>query len=1148
MSLPTFAAAQMTNRMVNRAAELETLQQAICRPGHDTRVVIIEGEGGLGKTRLLNEALWRAGHSAIFPGVEPASEKWSTQAPVIISDLLDFIEVRLHTFNRFLEALRQAFAWNEQVEFPTYDAAMRHYKRKLKDRADYFTIKQAAENANKAFFDDYRQITEKYRLVWALDTAEQLSYVGVPWLLEKGLLTPDDLSFSTQQQIFELLKAGELLNTTLILVGRPAARVYFEQLEAEAKRPSSKFELQTIQLNVFKAEDVKSYLSELAKDCTAQYGDDDDTTLYLKTMAEDNDRIEVLCLYTGGQPVRLALFVDILTEGKKEPEALQDTFEQAKVRIRWDYQANKPDEKALAEVQFQIEEEFINLIFSKTTDLRSRILTALVRARRGLNEERLHFVLGTLPGASVGEWEKDPELRREIEQEMEPSHPHSLRRLSFVKVRSDGRLILQDELYRIYDEHMAADETAKDDEAQARLKLYQQLQSFAQAEIGQLKQIRTQNRLEDERSLRWESPARALSMRFRILRKEEEQERIFLDEQILEAQAEKLHYELRVSPDEGFNDAYNDLAEQRWLAGNLEADAQIQIELWQFFRDKYAHQFIELEPRKSMVKNSTPWQSLERAAQQDDITRWVKRFFIRGEAKRAIEFADQIEANLEQLPEVLRVTLDHTFSRGERTCWREFARIYLGQDIPGAIARLKEAITQMERLLTAGIPERDEYAFQGHPGEIRLRRVIGVTYNNLGIGYTSQGYYRQASQAYSDALRYLHDTDFLAQEAITRNNLSRALSEMGLITRAIRICQDGLNLREKLGAENPIAFSHNTLAVIYNNGIQPENAWFEAVKAILYFRKLEDQRGLGLALLQLGEALRRLADSKRPQLDKPEELFDAALDALSQAVEIFDRSPEIIRQIEALIEQGCLYRDYMIYIKDDEQVVRTGRFRQYKNRALNALQKAVSLAKARQFFQHQLDAQVNLAWTYYYIGDTEATAQAIEGAFHMVPDNCLLKRNTPPPSYRDAESYVFLQLGKVSVVKARLHMDHFKAVGEAIIAKSENKPAGRWAVRMDPEATQVLKEAAEAFVLALGYNRLYSTRSVAISTSLNNLYDYLRGFNAIAMEDFFKYQRQARAEYRIAEIEPEDVTDLEVFLLQSFGNYFESVPHIQEAR
>ncbi len=83
-------------------------------------------------------------------------------------------------------------------------------------------------------------------------------------------------------------------------------------------------------MDVFAAEDIKTYLSQLAQDYQAQPGFDAEVAAHLQEMARDEDRIEILRLYTGGQPVRLALFVDVLAEGKKEPEALQETFEQAK--------------------------------------------------------------------------------------------------------------------------------------------------------------------------------------------------------------------------------------------------------------------------------------------------------------------------------------------------------------------------------------------------------------------------------------------------------------------------------------------------------------------------------------------------------------------------------------------------------------------------------------------------------------------------------------------------------------------------------------------------------------------------------------------------------------------------------------------------
>ncbi len=230
MTIPTFAAARTTDKMVSREDELKVLEKAVCQPGPKTRVIIIKGQGGLGKTRLLFEALRRAGHPGIFPARIPldSSELWNNREAAIVSDLLDFTEVRLHTFHDFMEALRNSFSWNEHIEFPGYDAAITYYKRKLTDQADYFTVQRAAEAANEAFFEDYKRLTKQYRLVWGLDTTEQLRYAGAPWLLKKGLLSTEDLNFGTRQQIFRLVTSGELPNTTLILVGRPEASDYFK--------------------------------------------------------------------------------------------------------------------------------------------------------------------------------------------------------------------------------------------------------------------------------------------------------------------------------------------------------------------------------------------------------------------------------------------------------------------------------------------------------------------------------------------------------------------------------------------------------------------------------------------------------------------------------------------------------------------------------------------------------------------------------------------------------------------------------------------------------------------------------------------------------------------------------------------------------
>ena len=84
----------------------------------------------------------------------------------------------------------------------------------------------------------------------------------------------------------------------------------------------------------------------------------------------------------------------------------------------------------------------------------------------------------------------------------------------------------------------------------------------------------------------------------------------------------------------------------------------------------------------------------------------------------------------------------------------------------------------------------------------------------------------------------------------------------------------------------PIAFSHNTLALIYNDRNRPEDAWPEAAKAVAYFRRAEEPRGLGLALVQLGEALRRIAGQARYKRVLPadaDSIYSAAEEVLKEA-------------------------------------------------------------------------------------------------------------------------------------------------------------------------------------------------------------------------------------------------------------------------
>ncbi|MBK6324321.1 MAG: hypothetical protein IPF56_00030 [Chloroflexi bacterium] len=149
-----------------------------------------------------------------------------------------------------------------------------------------------------------------------------------------------------------------------------------------------------------------------------------------------------------------------------------------------------------------------------------------------------------------------------------------------------------------------------------------------------------------------------------------------------------------------------------------------------------------------------------------------------------------------------------------------------------------------------------------------------------------------------------------AHRAVVLNNLSKALSDLG--RQSMAICRDGMNLRRVLVEEVPLAYSYNTLALLNDDQGRYEDAQVLAAKAIAYFRRADNLRGIGLASLQLAESLRHLAvrtEAGETVLTTAEGLYSTAEELLREALGIFEDSGELIRLIEVTIELGSLYRD-----------------------------------------------------------------------------------------------------------------------------------------------------------------------------------------------------------------------------------------------
>ena len=1119
------AATNQPRELVSRSGEMRQIREAIYQTSSACHIVLIAGPGGLGKTRMIEEALRRMGHRPTQQQYGRSTDDWQAQFghKAIACNLLDFSDIRLHSRDFFLETIGSSQTWNGAVEFSRHEMARARQRRLMDAGAAYSLVEKATEAAEIDFRRDYHKAAGLFRLVLPLDTTEQLSIISSGWLLERNLLQPKEIAFSTQQWLVDQIEHGRFPNSTLLIAGREEeGELYFTMLSeavAKARKPT---ELTVLNLEPFSEAETRSFFVALRDDWQKRPQNNlaQDIADTLDVLIDDDEQLRLLHLYTGGQPIRLSLYTDILIEGRTIPAPLQDSLLQAYQRVGGGHDVDSDEMLAARQ---EIEGEFVRLLFSQP-GLRSQILQALVRATRGLKADQLHFVLDSKPNDTPVSWQPNPARLVEIEAELA-----AMQSMSLIKQKSGGRTGLQDEVYRIYAEHMNSTKVNRQAEMAARKQLYGQLRDWAGSNRQRVQVQRTATIRHDLSRIRQERPSTILNSHMPKPTAEEELRRNQLLSELQDLDLEYLHYNLLLNPDTHFNDTYYSLANKQNRALNVASGAVVQSEVWRLLQDKFAFAFVELEPRASIrERGENPAMVLHRAAQQDDAATWILRFWMTKQYRRAIEFADAVDTAVSHLPNNHeRHSWQHTFARGQRHCWREFARIYLGEGIPNAVIRLRTIVHNLTLLAQADIYTEvfpGENGFVGHPAYPRLIFTIANCTTVLGYGLTILGDYRGAVAAYGAGLKYLRQLPPTDQQAMTLNNLSRALVEMGK-KRAIRVCHDGLQLRLNAGELLPIAGSHSTLGQIMNELNRPREALQASATAFAIAAEIGDSRATGLSLMHIAEGLRRLVreDEALTETDV-DEIYRTAEHAIGQAQEIFMASNarnEAIRVIEINIETGCLYRDWLT--RTAETAV-PDIWQRRLGRATYFLDSAAKEARQLGLIRFELDALVNLAWTHYFAHEWDKLEQTLAAADSLFPPDVRLRPEEQPPTTHNQPHFYFQQLSKLYSLRGRVAFDRYFA---------EADPTSR-------SAQHDLDRAAEAYVLSLGYAQLFSPRSVGITAVYDTLYDTLKQLDATQLTNFYRYEQQQRTRYHLEAIKArlENLGDLQDFLLDCFGDYY----------
>jgi tetratricopeptide (TPR) repeat protein len=369
----------------------EKEQEAICQAIRDgVRVVYIEGEGGIGKTRLLEEA-------ERFIGDLPF--------PYIVLDIVDFYDTAMHGSLALEEALARQMQERagEGAVLETFFSVLERY------RVGAVT----EDDVHAAFTEAFNAWAGERRAVLRFDTAEFLEYgQDAPEVLEECEVFGEEVPAVTWLQE----RLPQLERATAVIAARPT-RALREQLEGAYSEGLWTY----LSLITLSLEEARQYFR------ASEYGRE-----------VDEEMVERIWLLSDGRPIMLSLAIDWLASGVRVDE-IYDVDIQELHRLKEQGGGEWGDRR------LGFERALVGKIRLLSTPMDAAVYYA-ARARKGFTAEMLRRAL-----AEVSPWriELTPEEARDLLQSLAElsfvKHPHGAR---------PGWFFLHDEMYDLLDRHV----------------------------------------------------------------------------------------------------------------------------------------------------------------------------------------------------------------------------------------------------------------------------------------------------------------------------------------------------------------------------------------------------------------------------------------------------------------------------------------------------------------------------------------------------------------------------------------------------------------------------------------------------------------------------------------------------------------------
>ncbi|NJN19223.1 MAG: ATP-binding protein [Oscillochloris sp.] len=318
--------------LIGRSQELTIISNTILDPASQRAVVYIEGQGGIGKTRLLSEI----------------HQQFVAADGFLITDIIDLYLTQHHQPVHLMEVIAQQL----QDAAERHARTGRHFVNFLRAEAEFFALSGEGSDEHRAmleasFRDDMRVLAEQARIVLLFDTFEKLH----PYIADAAEF---DFRKGGRLERWLIDMLASFPNMVVVLAGRPRQR------QREMLMESCGALLRPVLVQPFTRAETAAYIESFGPLADQEFID-----------------IDVLHAVSGGRPVVLSIALACAQRGLFDMVALPAGFD------------------SIADNDGILSDAFIQLILNDLQQRRPDLTSLLAKAvylRKGLRASLLEQI------------------------------------------------------------------------------------------------------------------------------------------------------------------------------------------------------------------------------------------------------------------------------------------------------------------------------------------------------------------------------------------------------------------------------------------------------------------------------------------------------------------------------------------------------------------------------------------------------------------------------------------------------------------------------------------------------------------------------------------------------------------------------------